>query len=43
MRSQADDVTDEVRKNIGENYKRELEESDKARESSAGMFYGGMP
>jgi hypothetical protein len=41
IRNQAFDATDEVRKNIDENYKRELEESNKKRETSSGM-YGGM-
>ena len=39
IRNQAFDQVDEVRKTIDENYKRELKESDKARESSSG-YYG---
>ncbi len=36
VRSQMFDVNDEVRKDIVDNYKRELEESNKKRESSMG-------
>ena len=36
LRSQTFDVNDEVRKDIVDNYKRELDESNKKRESSMG-------
>jgi hypothetical protein len=42
LRNQADDLFDEVRKDTDANYKRELEESDKARESSQGGSYSSM-
>lgn len=46
IRNQAFDYSDPVRKDIADNYKRELEESGKARESSTGGMggggYGGM-
>jgi hypothetical protein len=40
VRNQAFDQTDEVRRQVDENYKREKEESKKARESSSGAYYG---
>lgn len=43
IRNQAFDQSDEVRKSIDENYKRELEESNKVRESSSGLDAMGMP
>jgi hypothetical protein len=42
VRSQADDLNDEVRKDIQRNYDREVKESSKKRESSLGTGYGGM-
>jgi hypothetical protein len=42
LRNQADDLYDEVRKDTDANYKRELEESDKARENSTGGGYESM-
>ncbi len=42
LRNQADDLYDEVRKDTDANYKRELEESDKARENSTGSGYESM-
>jgi hypothetical protein len=42
VRDEADDRIDVVRKDIESNYKRELEESNKARESSMGSGYGSM-
>ena len=41
LRGQSFDVNDEVRKNIVDNYKRELEDSNKKRESSMGSSYPG--
>ena len=41
LRSQSFDVNDEVRKDIVDNYKRELEGSNKKRESSMGSSYPG--
>jgi hypothetical protein len=41
LRSQSFDVNDEVRKDIVDNYKRELEDSNKKRESSMGNSYPG--
>jgi hypothetical protein len=40
-RSQASDMADPVRKDIDQNYKRELAESGKTRENSLGRFGGG--
>jgi hypothetical protein len=39
---QADDVVDEVRKDIAQNYKHEIDDSNKKRQSSMGAGYGGM-
>src|SRR4029079_13552209 len=41
-RTQPDDVTIEVRKDIERNYAHEVKESSKKRESSMGSGYGGM-
>lgn len=41
LRDQSGDATDPVRKDISENYKRELDESGRQRESSLGRFGGG--
>jgi hypothetical protein len=45
VRNEAYDLPDQVRKDMDENYKRELKESDKARENSTGRvgMPGGMP
>ena len=42
VHSQADDLDNEVRKDIEANYFHELEESNKARKSSRGSGYSGM-
>ncbi len=41
-RSEAEDVNNEVRRDIERNYAREIKDSNKKRESSAGSGYGGM-
>jgi hypothetical protein len=41
-RNQADDATNEVRKDIARNYDREIKDSNKKRENSLGTGYGGM-
>jgi len=43
MKNQAFDLPNEVRRNVKETYKRELEESNKVRESSSFMGEGMMP
>jgi hypothetical protein len=42
LHSQADDIGNEVRKDIEANYSHEIEQSSKKRESSRGSGYGGM-
>jgi len=42
LREEADDRPDEVRRDVESNYKREIEESNKVRDSSMGSGYGGM-
>jgi hypothetical protein len=42
VRSQADDIANEVRKDIEANYRREIRESNKERQSSLGSGYMGM-
>jgi len=41
-RSQAEDINNEVRKDMERNYAREIKDSNKKRESSMGSGYGGM-
>ena len=41
-RTQADDINNEVRKDIERNYDREIKDSSKKRENSMGTGYGGM-